>query len=327
MAKRKKGESRSPLPPPRLQPGQQRQSAYPEAEQLSGEATAALIAWLEKKKLPVPAQARLASAASVPYSGLWDLCVSTGLTSTLRERERRALERFCARLVKCGTSAADGSRGGSSGSGNSSSMVVDDPSSDEDVGSGAAPSLPALWPDNVRYSTEYEWSEAVPADVRHKYSAQGVDGQRLRGVCRKAHPRLIEIADHPACGERGLFATVQLSCGERVLDYIGLVSLGEDEDKTSDYVSEFGEKGELCCDANRLGNEARFVNDFRNTGRRPNVEFRLRRSSQGELRQGVYVCEARGIAPGEELLISYGKPFWKARVGDLSTFITRLPES
>ena len=53
-----------------------------------------------------------------------------------------------------------------------------------------------------------------------------------------------------------------------MLDYVGCVSLGEHEDRSSDYVSEFGEEGELCLDARRVGNEARFVNDFRNTGRR-----------------------------------------------------------
>ena len=43
--------------------------------------------------------------------------------------------------------------------------------------------------------------------------------------------------------------------------------------------------------------------------------------------QGVYVCAKRGVAAGEELLISYGKPYWRARVGDLSEFIYRVPGS
>lgn len=89
--------------------------------------------------------------------------------------------------------------------------------------------------------------------------------------------------------------------------------------------AEFGDHGELALDANRIGNEGRFINDFRNTGRRQNVEFQLRRASDGELRQGVFVCAKEGIRKGEELLISYGKPFWRARVGDLEAFITRLP--
>ena len=75
-----------------------------------------------------------------------------------------------------------------------------------------------------------------------------------------------------------------------------------------------------------MGNEARFVNDYRNTGRRPNVEFRLRRDRRGELRQGVYVAAKAGVAAGEELLINYGKPFWRARVGgSLEEFVKVRP--
>ena len=39
------------------------------------------------------------------------------------------------------------------------------------------------------------------------------------------------------------------------------------------------------------------------------------------------MCAKRGVAAGEELLISYGKPYWRARVGDLSEFIYRVPGS
>ena len=117
-----------------------------------------------------------------------------------------------------------------------------------------------------------------------------------------------------------------LAAGRRVLDYVGAISLGQNEDKSSDYVADFGERSELALDANRHGNEGRFINDYRNTGRKANVEFRLRRDAAGELRQGVYVCAKEGVSAGEELLISYGKSFWKSRVGDdMEQFITRRP--
>ena len=79
----------------------------------------------------------------------------------------------------------------------------------------------------------------------------------------------------------------------------------------------------------QVGNEARFVNDYRNTGRRPNVEFRLRRDRRGELRQGVYVAAKAGVAAGEELLINYGKPFWRARAGgrSLEEFVRVRPQA
>ena len=88
---------------------------------------------------------------------------------------------------------------------------------------------------------------------------------------------------------------------------------------------DFGEASELALDANTVGNEARFVNDYRNTGRRANVEFRLRRDRRGELRQGIFVCAKEGVCAGDELLISYGKSYWRSRVGNLEDFIVRRP--
>ena len=126
------------------------------------------------------------------------------------------------------------------------------------------------------------------------------------------------------CGRPAVWR-VDLPCGAWVLDYVGAVSLGANEDRTSDYVCDFGESSELALDANRTGNEGRFVNDYRNTGRRANVEFKLRRDARGELRQGVFVCAKEGIGAGAELLISYGKSFWRSRVGDMEAFIVRRP--
>ena len=67
--------------------------------------------------------------------------------------------------------------------------------------------------------------------------------------------------------------------------------------------------------------------DYRNTGQYANVEFKLRRGERGELRQGVYVSDStKYIRAGSELLISYGKSYWKSRVGpDLDAFVYRRP--
>ena len=108
---------------------------------------------------------------------------------------------------------------------------------------------------------------------------------------------------------------------------MGVICLGANEDRASDYVYDFGEHSELALDANRRGNEGRFVNDYRNTGLRANVEFRTRRDARGELRQGIFVCAKAGIKCGEEILTSYGKPYWKSRVpnGDMAAFIGYTP--
>ena len=109
-----------------------------------------------------------------------------------------------------------------------------------------------------------------------------------------------------------MFAAVDLPAGSRIIDYVGAVCLGANEDRESDYVCDFGENSEFALDSRHVGNEARFINDYRNTGRHANVEFRLRRDSRGEMRQGVFVNSKHGIHKGSELLISC-KPVLHAR--------------
>ena len=80
-----------------------------------------------------------------------------------------------------------------------------------------------------------------------------------------------------------------------------------------------GSGGESC--------PIRFVNDFRNTGRTANVHFKMRVDSKGDTRQGVYVLAKEGVQAGEELLISYGKSFWRSRIPnrDLDAFVRQTP--
>eukprot|EP00936_MAST-01D_sp_MAST-1D-sp1_P001993 g1993.t1 len=130
--------------------------------------------------------------------------------------------------------------------------------------------------------------------------------------------------DHPACDQNGLYAAVDLQCGDWVLDYSGIVSVRSEADAASEYACEFGEQGELTLDATQWGNEARFINDYRNTGQAKNVEFRTRRDRRGELRQGVYVTAKQGVRAGDELLISYGQGFWRAKTnGSMDEFVYR----
>ena len=37
------------------------------------------------------------------------------------------------------------------------------------------------------------------------------------------------------------------------------------------------------------------------------------------------MCAKEGVKEGDELLISYGKSYWRSRVGDLEEFIVRRP--
>ena len=59
---------------------------------------------------------------------------------------------------------------------------------------------------------------------------------------------------------------------------------------------DYGDMRELSLDAQDFGNEGRFVNDYRNTGRHANVEFRSRRDGRGEMRQAIFVSAKKCIA-------------------------------
>lgn len=94
--------------------------------------------------------------------------------------------------------------------------------------------------------------------------------------------------------------------------------LGEvhcDDRLSSDYdlsLHRFSDGLSVGIDAHGLGNEARFINDFRGISRRPNAVFRDNRLSSGELRMSVW-SSSEGIRKGDEIVVSYGKTWWRAR--------------
>jgi len=98
----------------------------------------------------------------------------------------------------------------------------------------------------------------------------------------------------------------------------------------SDYDLWLDRDADLAVDAARMGNEARFVNDYRGVPRREegkkkaNAEFRVVWDARtGEKGMAVFVLPAGkratgkartvGIRAGEEVLVSYGRGFWQER--------------
>jgi SET domain-containing protein len=70
----------------------------------------------------------------------------------------------------------------------------------------------------------------------------------------------------------------------------------------------------IGIDASRIGNEARFINDYRGVRDKPNASFEDDRSA-GELRMSVW-SRNQPIAKGDEILVSYGKSWWRERQGE-----------
>lgn len=157
-----------------------------------------------------------------------------------------------------------------------------------------------------------------------------------KGPCSLVKISLISSSTHPAHGQYGLFAAKDLKPGKFVLQYLGEIhpSAGSsaetvettpdisnvDRHSKSDYDLSLDRELGIGIDADRMGNEARFINDYRGISDRPNVEFKEiwdeRRKERG---MGVWVLvegksgKGKGVRKGEELLVSYGKGFWTAR--------------
>lgn len=287
-----------------------------------------VIQWLEKRKMKIPDALRNGEGGGSSFD---DVDRILCLLPSLRERERRALVRH---VKKCNNI----NRGGDGG--NSDQKVELEGSDGEydihDVeGRSSADIQSGSWPADVEFSNDYRWDPTVPEETRDKYRPPNATRPRAPRQSKSVYFKRITNPNHPAHGEFGLYCSLPGGAppGSWLLDYVGRVMLGEDQDTRSDYVSDFGEKSELACDANSYGNESRFLNDFRNTGKHPNVEFNLRRDKNGELRQGVYVKQKKdareegfdGVKQHEELLVSYGKSYWRSRVGNLTDFVWRLP--
>lgn len=88
-----------------------------------------------------------------------------------------------------------------------------------------------------------------------------------------------------------------------------------DDRPDSDYdlsLHRFQDGISVGIDASRMGNEARFINDYRGVANKPNALFIDGRTTSAELRMGVW-SSGEGIKKGEEILLSYGKTWWRAR--------------
>eukprot|EP00730_Choanoeca_flexa_P002396 TRINITY_DN11033_c0_g2_i4.p1 TRINITY_DN11033_c0_g2~~TRINITY_DN11033_c0_g2_i4.p1 ORF type:complete len:181 (+),score=11.50 TRINITY_DN11033_c0_g2_i4:361-903(+) len=129
------------------------------------------------------------------------------------------------------------------------------------------------------------------------------------------HVAIKRITDpaHPAHGQHGLYAAANLKEKDWVVDYKGVVTLDEECSQTSDYSLSLCHG--LSIDAEKAGNEGRFVNDYRGVpgAAKPNVEFRVEMLPNNLPQMRLYVKPKTAIKKGSELLISYGKGFWQAR--------------
>ncbi|KAI9878295.1 MAG: hypothetical protein M1830_001352 [Pleopsidium flavum] len=206
--------------------------------------------------------------------------------------------------------------------------------------------IPKNWPSNITYLSQPIYSphltltelsslvSTTPPPSSHPTSSRPTQSQPTPTPTPTPSPtiRILPITTpptHPALHEHGLYTTRALSPGTHILDYTGYIhsSRREDTDPQSDYDLSLDRELGIGIDAGRMGNEGRFVNDYRGVrAGGPNAEFRdgwvfVREGGRGgrwERRVGVWVLGGRGrrgvgIGRGEEVVVSYGKGFWRER--------------
>lgn len=193
--------------------------------------------------------------------------------------------------------------------------------------------LPKNWPVDFPYLTAPAYSPSFTKAQLQAIRTEPSGPSEVRDIPRNLKPgpcSLVKIAaivdtQHPAHGQAGLFATRHLAPGSLILPYLGEVHPADSEaHASSDYDLWLDRSGDAAVDASRMGNEARFVNDYRGVpgALRPNAEFcEVWDVRRGEKGMAVFVLPAAkkdqrkggGVAKGQEILVSYGKGFWSKR--------------
>ncbi|KAI1204028.1 hypothetical protein F5X97DRAFT_282864 [Nemania serpens] len=194
--------------------------------------------------------------------------------------------------------------------------------------------IPKNWPSSVSYLSQPLFAPHLTKMQRESLGVHPPDltatipSNFPRGPCSLV--RIISINDpsHPAYSQAGLFAARHLEPDSLILPYYGFVhsslpphSLTHDK---SDYDLWLNREVGVAVDAEKTGNEARFINDYRGVRERANAEFRQCWDMRsGEQCMAVFVLPAGknapakagagGIAKGAEILVSYGKGFWSRR--------------
>ncbi|KAI0067748.1 hypothetical protein BV25DRAFT_1819171 [Artomyces pyxidatus] len=184
------------------------------------------------------------------------------------------------------------------------------------------PYNPKGWPNDIQY---LDWprvhSSVLPSALSFIHGDAQLRDAQLRTSGR---PSLLSSPSHPAYGQHGLFASMKIPSRTHILDYIGEVHC--DDRPNSDYdisLHRFQDGTSVGVDASRMGNEARFVNDYRGIRLKPNAEFLDRRTYRGELRMSVWSL-AEPIKKGDEIVVSYGKAWWQARTSSIP--VIHVPE-
>lgn len=198
--------------------------------------------------------------------------------------------------------------------------------------------MPTNWPTDILYIAVPRYAPNFPERISALLQGSSVGKLSPPKLGLQPAPtiiRRIESPSHPAFGQRGLFAAKTIPSNTFIIQYVG--ELHADERPTSDYdlsliklpTSSLRHAGQnsdndlldmgfisVGIDAAEMGNEARFVNDYRGTGQeRPNAFFKDVQGRDDTPHITIWTG-SKPIAKGKEILVSYGKGWWAARRRD-----------
>ncbi|KAI8938978.1 hypothetical protein NX059_004822 [Plenodomus lindquistii] len=190
--------------------------------------------------------------------------------------------------------------------------------------------IPKGWPSTISYlhapaiSRKLSSEKSKALVVLQSSLPNGTNVYKTTGPYSNVKITPVSDTAHPAHGQHALFASQHLPPDSFILPYIGYVHDQTDLDDLSDYDLSLDRELGIGIDASKMGNEARFINDYRGVSTQPNAEFRDIYYDIGggkaEKRVGVFVLSAgksgkrtKGIGKGQEILVSYGKGFWTER--------------
>ncbi|KAG0703134.1 hypothetical protein DFH29DRAFT_803994 [Suillus ampliporus] len=186
---------------------------------------------------------------------------------------------------------------------------------------------PPSWPSHIQYINAPRYHPSVPGPLR-SFLIDGTNSALQKTPISFPSTSLVRIRyitepSHPARGQNGLFAVRKIPPRSHIIDYIGEVHCqdraGSDYD-LSLFRSQDGDN--VGVDATVMGNEARFVNDYRGIRGKPNAVFVEGRTPRGELRMSIWSSKDP-IQKGDEILVSYGKSWWRTRTTQTDT----MPDS
>jgi len=167
---------------------------------------------------------------------------------------------------------------------------------------------PENWPEGITYTPFLIWEPSRATELRlHSTLCVPWPTAVIRPLI-ETHPAHGHEPRESAAVACGLFARCAIPSGAWLGDFTGLVKQQEPEDDSRYLLEAFHHPTlgvRFDVDAQRFGNESRFINDFRDIAPMPNVAFMpYRAPATGELAIGVVAL--RAIRGDDEILADYG---------------------